>query len=175
MKAIKHHFPGERFIMPCKVVLPIQSMDQIQNRHNSNGSYWAVFSNTAMRGLYHGCHFWVCGWSHASWPFKRNQPNSTLLWSGDVYYAVPRWFYVFIQRMKYWSVTIDTSQDCEGNPVHRPSSFYWWKGRREKPESGWNGPRGRGLGLATMALLLFDLQSVSFCIDQNTRIIHQSF
>ena len=39
MKAIEQYFPGVLFVMLCKVVLPIESVDVILKCDHSNESY----------------------------------------------------------------------------------------------------------------------------------------
>ena len=64
MKATEQYFAVVFFIMLNKVVLTLESMDEILKCDHSNESYWAVFScSTVYYALQGGSNFWVCGWN----------------------------------------------------------------------------------------------------------------
>ena len=62
MKATEQYFPVVLFIMPYKVVLTFEFVDEILNCDHSNESYWAVLSCGAVYyAVQSGYNFWVCG------------------------------------------------------------------------------------------------------------------
>ena len=81
MIATEQYFPVVLFIMLYKIVLNLESVDEILNCVHSNESYWAVLS----RGVIYypvqgGSNFWVCWWNPKVWPFKWKLLSSTFLW-----------------------------------------------------------------------------------------------
>ena len=81
MKATEQYFPVVLFIMPYKVVLTFESVDEILKCDHSNESYWAVLSCGAVYfAVQGGPNFWVCGWNPKVWPFKWKLLSSTFLW-----------------------------------------------------------------------------------------------
>ena len=52
MKATEQYFPVMLFIMLYKVVLTFESVDEILKCDNSNESYWAVITCSAVYLLY---------------------------------------------------------------------------------------------------------------------------
>ena len=70
MKATEQYFPVVLFIMLYKVVLTIESVDEIQ-WCDHNKSYWAVIScGTVYYAVQGDSNFWVCGWDPVVWLFK---------------------------------------------------------------------------------------------------------
>ena len=62
MKATKQYFPVVLFMMPYKVALTFESVDEILERDHSNESYWAVLScGTVYYAVQGGSNFRVCG------------------------------------------------------------------------------------------------------------------
>ena len=62
MKATEPYFPVVLLIMPYKVVLTFQSVDEILKCDHSNESYWAVLSCGAVDyAVQGGSNFSVCG------------------------------------------------------------------------------------------------------------------
>ena len=62
MKATEQYFPVALFIMRYKVVLTLESMDEIQKCDHSNEGYLAVLSCGAVYyAVIAGSDLWVCG------------------------------------------------------------------------------------------------------------------
>ena len=71
MKPIGQYFPVVLFIIPYKVILTCDSVDEILKCDHSNESYWAVLSCGAVYYTEQGSsNLWVCGWNPELWPFK---------------------------------------------------------------------------------------------------------
>ena len=69
MKATEQYFPVVLFTV--LVVLTFESVDEILKCDNSNESYWAVLSCSAVYcAVQGGSNFWVCGWNPKVWQFK---------------------------------------------------------------------------------------------------------
>ena len=67
--------------MLYKVVLTVESVEEILECNHSNESYWAVLSCGAVYyAVQGGSKFRVCGWNPKVWPFKSKLLSSTLLW-----------------------------------------------------------------------------------------------
>ena len=57
--------------MLYKVVLTVESADEILKCDHSNESYWAVLScGTVYYAVQGGSNCWVCEWNPKVWPFK---------------------------------------------------------------------------------------------------------
>ena len=81
MNATKYYFPVVLFIMLYKVILTVESVDEILKCDHSNESYWAVLSSgTVSYAVQGGSNFWVSGWNPKVWPFKWKLLSSTFLW-----------------------------------------------------------------------------------------------
>ena len=81
MKATEQYFPVLLFIMLYKVVLTLESVNEILKRDHSNESYWAVLSCGAVYdAVQGGSNFWVCGLNPKVWPFKWKLRSRTFLW-----------------------------------------------------------------------------------------------
>ena len=64
MKATEQYSPVVLFIMLYKLVLALESVDEILWYDHSNESYWAVLScGTIYYAVQGGSTFWVCGWN----------------------------------------------------------------------------------------------------------------
>ena len=62
IKATEQHFPVVLFIMLYKVVLPLETVDEILKCDHSNENYWAALSCGAVYyAVQGGSTFWVCG------------------------------------------------------------------------------------------------------------------
>ena len=62
MTATERYFPVVLFIMLCKVILTLESVDKILKCDHSNESYWAVLSCGAVYYAVQGnSNFRVCG------------------------------------------------------------------------------------------------------------------
>ena len=64
MKATEQYFPVVLFIMPYKVIVTFESVDEILMCDYSNESYWALLSCAAVYyAVQGGSIFWVSGWN----------------------------------------------------------------------------------------------------------------
>ena len=62
MKATEQYIPVVLFIMLCKVVLTLESVDEILKCDHSNEIYWAVLSSGAIYyAVKGGSNFLFCG------------------------------------------------------------------------------------------------------------------
>ena len=68
IKAMEQYFPVMLFIMLCKMILTLESVDEILKCDHSSESYWAVLScGTVYYAVQGGFNFWVCGWNPKVW------------------------------------------------------------------------------------------------------------
>ena len=68
MKATEQYFPVVLFIILYKVVLTLESVDEILKCNHSNESYWAVLScDTDYDAVQGGSNFLVCAWNPNVW------------------------------------------------------------------------------------------------------------
>ena len=75
----KHHPFVVLLIMLYKVVLTIESVDEILWRGHSNESYWAELScGTVYYAVQCGSYFWVCGWNSKMFSSKWKLLSSTV-------------------------------------------------------------------------------------------------
>ena len=80
-KATKQYFPVVLFIMLYKMVLTVESVDEILWSDHSNESYQAVLScGTIYYAVQGGSNFWVCGRNPKVWPFKWKLLGNAFLW-----------------------------------------------------------------------------------------------
>ena len=80
MKATEQYFPVVLFIVPCKVVLSLESVDEILTCDHSKKSYWAVLScGTVYCTVSGGYNIWICGWNPSVQPFKWKLMSSIFL------------------------------------------------------------------------------------------------
>ena len=71
MKDTEQYFPVVLFIMLHKVVLTLESVDEILKCDNSKKIYWPVLSCGAVYdAVKDGLNSWVCAWNPKVWPFK---------------------------------------------------------------------------------------------------------
>ena len=64
MKATEQYFPVVLFAILYKVVLSLESVDEILKCDHLNESFWAILScGTVYYAVQGGSTFWVCGWN----------------------------------------------------------------------------------------------------------------
>ena len=60
MKATEQYFPVVLFIMLCKVVLAVESLDELLKCDHSNESHWEVLSRDTDQYAAQGGYHWFC-------------------------------------------------------------------------------------------------------------------
>jgi len=88
-KAIQQHFLVVLFIMLYKVLLTLESVDEISKCDRSDESHWAALHGIVYYAVRDLSNFWVCGWNPKVWTLKWKLLSSTSPWY--YLYAVKRW------------------------------------------------------------------------------------